>query len=363
MAPLQRFSKARIVDERAQKGLSERTFSGEKGVFAMCTDATEVKGTYKRGAWLWCRGGFALLMALLALGFVGTSTGVAASSSVSLSPAIVSHQRADSAPVMEEYNGTFYVGWTGRNAAHNLNLMTYSPTTKSFGAAQVLTETTVVGSGPGLANFYGNLYVAWQGTDNRLNIGRYNLANPTVLANKVTLNEHSTSAPALAGFNNRLYLGWTGMDGRLNLISSVDGSLFGSKVTYGVVARTSPALAGAGVLSLVWEDVNATASVVVAQIPDPLHSTTLQDVVTTATSQIPVGVASAGVPAPWLRMAWRLSIDEHIHLGIFAGNPVIQNYVYSTQTTLYTPTLFDGAYMTWTGTDDAQSVNVSQVNL
>jgi hypothetical protein len=51
-------------------------------------------------------------MALLVPGFVGTSTGVA-SSSAPLRPATVSSQRADAAPVMEEYNGTLYVGWTG----------------------------------------------------------------------------------------------------------------------------------------------------------------------------------------------------------------------------------------------------------
>lgn len=329
----------------------------------MCTDVADPKCAFKYGAWLWWRGALALLMALLALGFIDTSTGVA-SSVIPSSPAIVSQQQADSAPVMEEYNGAFYVSWTGRNATHNLNLMTYNPTTQSFGLAQILTDTSVVGSGPSLATFFGNLYVAWQGNDNRLNVGRYNPANPSVLANKVTLNERSTSAPVLAGFNNRLYLGWTGVNGHLNLISSVDGSTFGSKITYAAIARTSPSLAGAGVLSIVWESVNiATESIIVAQVSDPLHTTTLNEVVTNANSQIAVGIASAGVPEPWLRMAWRVSTDGHIRLGVFESNPVIQNYVYTSQTTLYTPTLFDGAYLIWTGTDNNQSINVSQVNI
>jgi hypothetical protein len=89
--------------------------------------------------------------------------------------------------------------------------MTYNTASKTFGSARVLTDTTLPGSGPSLAVFNGNLYVSWRGTDNRLNVGRYNPADPTHLANKVTLREYSNQAPAIAAFGGRLYLSWRGM--------------------------------------------------------------------------------------------------------------------------------------------------------
>ncbi|HZR40264.1 MAG TPA: hypothetical protein VFB12_09125 [Ktedonobacteraceae bacterium] len=327
----------------------------------MCNNKADVKSAAKRG--LWSKVAFALLIALLVLGGVGGSTAFARTSAPRQS-ATVSGQQSDAAPVMEAYNGLRYIGWTGRNAAHNLNLMTYDPATRSFGQAQVLTDTTLVGSGPSLANFYGNLYVAWQGTDHRLNIGRYNLAHPAVLAKKVTLNEYTNDAPAMTGFRDRLYLSWRGTDGHLNLISSVDGSIFGSKVTYGIPIRTSPSLAGADMYLLVfWQDLSASSHIVVGRY-DPMQPANLSAVVTLAsTSQLPVGVAQAGVPAPYARVAWRTAGDAHIRLAIFEGGQFLHNPVYMTETTRYTPTLFDGASLCWTGTDAAQSIHVSAVNL
>lgn len=330
----------------------------------MFRDTTDVKkDTAKRSVLFWSRIVCALLLALVAAGFVGANT-AGARTSAPLLPTTVSHQQADAAPVMESFNGTFYVGWTGRNAAHNLNLMTYDPTTGSFGPAQVLTDSTLVGEGPSLVTFYGNLYVAWLGKDQHLNVARYNLANPTVLANKVTLTETSPNAPALVAFNNRLYLSWRGMDGRLNLISSADGHIFGSKVTYGITIRTSPSLASANMYLLVfWENMTASSHLVVGRY-DPTQPGNLTTIVTmTSTSQLPVGVAQAGVPQPYARVAWRTVSDARIRLGLFTGITTMQHYTTTTQTSLYGPTLFDGAYMVWTGTNAAQSVNVSRINL
>jgi hypothetical protein len=324
----------------------------------MLSNIVDVKRTAKRGTWLWRRVALPLLLALLALGFVGLSTGLA-SSSAPLRPATVSSQRADSAPAMMAFNGTVYVGWTGRNAAHNLNLMTYNPTSKVFGPAHVLTDTTLQGQGPSLANFNGNLYVTWTGSDHRLNVGRYDPTNPSVLADKVTLGEYSNNAPALAAFQGRLYLSWRGLDGHLNIISSADASTFTTKVTYGVVVRTSPSLVAKNMfLFVAWEDMSASSHIVFARY-DPSQPTDLKEVVAVAsTSQLPVGLAPAGVASPYVVVAWRTATDAHVRTAIFEGGPFLHNPVYTTQTTNYGPALYS-PYMSWTGTDVAQSVNVS----
>jgi len=324
----------------------------------MFSNIVDVKGTAKRGTWFWRRVALPLLLALLALGFVGLSTGLA-SSSAPLRPATVSSQQADSAPAMMAFNGTVYVGWTGRNAAHNLNLMTYNPTSKVFGPAQVLTDTTLPGQGPSLANFHGNLYVAWMGNDHRLNVGRYDPTNPSVLAEKVTLREYSNNAPSLAAFQGRLYLSWRGLDGHLNIISSADASTFTTKVTYGVVVRTSPSSVAKNMdLFVAWEDMSASSHIVFARY-DPAQPTDLKEVVTVAsTSQLPVSLAPAGVASPSVVVAWRTATDAHVRTAIFEGGPFLHNPVYTAETTNYGPALYS-PYMSWTGTNAAQSVNVS----
>jgi hypothetical protein len=326
----------------------------------MLSNRTEMKGTAKRGAWLLRKVALPLLFALLALGLVGLSTGMA-SSSTPLRPATVSTQRADAAPALTVYNGTTYVGWTGRNAAHNLNLMTYDQTSQTFGPAVVLTDTTLVGAGPSLAIFNGNLCIAWMGTDHHLNVAFFKPGDPTHLANKVTLSETSYNAPSIAVFNGRLYLSWRGTDGRLNIISSADASTFNTKVTYSVTVRTSPTLQTANAfLFVAWEDTSASSHIVFAQY-NPSNPAALNAVITTtSTSQLPVSMFTAGVPAPDLRVVWTGS-NAHINLGIYTGGSVLQNTVTTAQTSAYGPALYM-PYLSWTGTDAAQSVNISQVS-
>jgi hypothetical protein len=206
------------------------------------------------------------------------------------------------------------------------------------------------------------------GTDHRLNVARYNPADPTHLADKVTLSETSYNAPSITAFNGFLYLSWRGTDGRLNILSSQDGTVFGSKVTYNIAIRTSPTLVNTPFyLFIGWEDVSANSLVTIGRY-DPSQPTNLSVVVTNAISQLPIGltfVGNAGYPG--LRVAWRTPTDAHINLGLFGGSPVLQGIVYTMQTTPYGPSLIvaghGGAFMSWTGTDAAQSVNVSAVNI
>ena len=278
-------------------------------------------------------------------------------------PTSVSSQQADSAPALIVFNGTMFVGWTGRNKTHNLNLMTYNPTSQTFGPAQMLTDTTLLGSGPSLTVFNGHLYVAWMGTDHRLTIGRYNPADPTHLANNVILSETSNQAPSIAAFNGRLYLSWRGTDGRLNIISSADAGTFDTKVTYNLTIRTGPTLQTSNAfLFVAWEDMSTSSNIVFAQY-NPTDPPVLNAVVTTtATSTLPVSLFPAGVPAQDLIVAWRRATDTHMNLAIYAGDQNLHNQVSMAHTTPYGPALYM-PYVSWTGTDGAQSINVGQINV
>jgi hypothetical protein len=100
---------------------------------------------------------------------------------------------------------------------------------------------------------------------------------------------------------------------------------------------------------------------------DPLHPAILRNVVTLAsTSQLPVGLALAGVPEPWFRIALRTASDAHIRLAAFEGGQFLHNPFYTAETTAYGPALsITGGppYMSWTGTNAAQNVNVSRANI
>ena len=322
----------------------------------------------KASAWrrIWRYGGVALAL-LLALLVVGISRGgvVFAHESTLLHPQTVAPQWADAAPaVVAHFNGTSYVGWTGTNSAHNLNLMTYNSATKVFSAAIVLTDTTVVGSGPSLTVFNGNLYVGWRGGDNRLNVARFNPANPSHLAGKVTLNQYSYNAPSIVAFNGRLYLSWRGQDGRLNIISSADGQNFNTMATYSLAIRTSPTLVATPFfLEIAWEEpgvVTATPPYVVIAQYDSSNPATLSVVIsTTATSVLPVSLDFAGVAGyPALVIAWCPAGSTQISLGFFGGSPVITSIVQTGQVTNYGPAL-SRPLLGWTGTDTNHHVNVS----
>ncbi len=326
----------------------------------MLSNSTRMEGVAKQGTWFLRRVALPLLVALLALGFVGMSTGMA-SSSAPLKPAVVAGQYADAAPAVSVYNGTAYIGWTGRNANHNLCLMTYNQASQTFGPAIVTTDSTLVGAGPSLAVFNGNLAVSWIGTDHRLNVAFFKPGDPTHLANKVTLSETSYNAPSIVTFNGRLYLSWRGTDGRLNIISSADASTFNTKVTYNIAIRTSPTLQESdGVLFLAWEDTSASSHIVFAQY-NPSNPATLSSVVTTTSSStLPVALFNAGVAAPDLRVAWTDS-NAHINLGIYEGTQTLTNVSTTTETSFYGPALYM-PFLSWTGTDTLKSVNVLQVS-
>ncbi|MGO8950590.1 MAG: hypothetical protein ACLQUY_23655 [Ktedonobacterales bacterium] len=335
----------------------------------MLNNCVDEKRPTRRSAWFWRRLTVPALVALLVFGFVGMGAATAmASASTPLRPDTVSDQHSDAAPAVVLANGAPWVAWTGTNKAHNLNIVPYNAGRGTFTHATTFTDRSPADSGPSLAKFgsavASDLYVAWRGTDNRLNVAHYNPFDPTHLANKVTLNEFSYNSPSIAVFTGRLYLSWRGTDGRLNIISSANGTTFDTKVTYNIKIRTSPTLVTTPLfLEIGWEQPSAQAFIVIAQYNTSQPATLSVVVTTTSTSQLPVALSFAGVAGyPALVMAWRTASDALILLGYFGGNPTITGIVNTGQTTPYGPAL-DRPYLAWTGTDRSHSVNVSTESL
>lgn len=70
-------------------------------------------------------------------------------------------------------------------------------------------------TGPALVSHGGRLWVAWAGTDRRLNL----MSSPDGFSfdHKVVLEERSSAQPALAVHNGRLVIAWTGGGNRINV--------------------------------------------------------------------------------------------------------------------------------------------------
>ncbi len=159
-----------------------------------------------------------------------------------------------------------FVAWTGTDERLNV-MVTSSPPVAPTPFDKVNDD-----AGPATAFAFGKLYVAWQSQDNRLNIA-FSTDGKT-LSGSVKLAETAASNanPGLAFGNGRLFLAWTGTDNRINLMSSVDGLVWRNKLTLTEKSGDdgAPALAfGNGVLYLAWTGTDSANSLNVLQFtPD-----------------------------------------------------------------------------------------------
>ncbi len=77
------------------------------------------------------------------------------------------------------------------------------------------TSNTAHESGLAMVSHASRVWVAWTGTDRRLNV----MSSPDGLSfdHKVTLDERSATQPALSVHNGRLLIAWTGSGNRINV--------------------------------------------------------------------------------------------------------------------------------------------------
>jgi len=143
------------------------------------------------------------------------------------------------------HNAALYAAWTGTDSDHHLNVV-FSMDGRQFGGKVTLGETSF--HSPALAYSGHSLFLAWTGTDRRLNVARLAAtgANFGQILSKVTLNETSDQAPALAAVGQTLYLAWSGTNSQhnLNVIESVNGGdSWQGKATLNETTAMQPALA------------------------------------------------------------------------------------------------------------------------
>ena len=173
------------------------------------------------------------------------------------------------APAIAEFNAKMYIAWTEAQSVHRLDIESSSDGV-NFGNKVTLPETSrkdslTFGVDPALASSNGRLFIAWEGTDNRLDLE--SSSNGVNFGNKVTLPETSNAAalstfkpgPALTSLLGCLYIAWKGTDKHLNSESSSNGVDFGNKVTYAVrPTEAGPELAiiGYSRIEMAWTGTN-----------------------------------------------------------------------------------------------------------
>lgn len=154
-------------------------------------------------------------------------------------PAIVHHVNE------EEGIDILVVAWTGTDG--NINVM-QSRDGIEWGTKVVLDEATK--NAPTLADYDGRYYVAWTGL-NEGDIYTMRSRDGVDWTTKIKLDERSSAAPSLAVYNERLYLGWVGLsEGDIYVMSTTDGVDWRNKIRTGERTPESIKLCGGHKLAI-----------------------------------------------------------------------------------------------------------------
>jgi hypothetical protein len=166
---------------------------------------------------------------------------------------------SDRSPAIASDGRRLFLAWKGTD--DHLNLMISEDNGATYAGKHTSGETSP--HGPAVADCVAGVFVAWTGGgDGALNVAEVDFSEPspaTVLGlrNKVTLSETSPAGPAITGdHNGNIYLAWTGHDDKLNLVISGDrGATWPQKHTFTDSSSHGPAIIShaAGRLYLAWK--------------------------------------------------------------------------------------------------------------
>jgi hypothetical protein len=263
-------------------------------------------------------------------------------------------------PAFQVNWGRNYIAWTGTD--NRLNIGSYLNGAQS--GAITLPETSYFA--PSLTSFAARLCIGWTGTDTHLNVVCSSSDWMSFPYAKVTLPDTSHVGLALATDDHgRLFMAWTGPDGRLNVSSSSDGIHF-KKVTLGETSNVAPALGSfSGKLYLAWTGTDGRLN-----ISSSLDGTSFTNKVTLPeTSYVHTGPALGAVldySRPFLNLyriyiAWT-GTDNHLNVRYSSDGIDFPGYTKVTlpETSDAAPAVGQaingsgvpiGALISWTGTD------------
>ncbi|KNY25574.1 hypothetical protein [Pseudobacteroides cellulosolvens] len=175
------------------------------------------------------------------------------------------------------YNGKMYIAWAGTDNPkypHYVNFMSSTNGGKTFGLHGVLpwAETR---SKPSLAQANGKFFIAYTELDGAISI-TWNDDTYMNFSYKYTIPDEYAlqgTSPSIASSGNTLFLAWTGTDKRLNTlsmdVSQCNKRIFSvySKTTLYEYSNYGPSISfGAATLCLAWTDYNKRINVMTKNV-------------------------------------------------------------------------------------------------
>jgi hypothetical protein len=116
-------------------------------------------------------------------------------------------------PALATYQGHLYAAWQGQSSPYHIWYAAYSDKTNTWSTpATVPSALTNYRTGPALAVYNGDLYVAWQGEGSPIGVwyASFNGTSWSGQARVPSALVHISSTVGLASYNGDLYLTWTG---------------------------------------------------------------------------------------------------------------------------------------------------------
>ena len=151
-----------------------------------------------------------------------------------------------SGPALAVYNGDLYMAWSGPGSPHHIWYASFNGSTWS--AKTELSAVTGTSASPALAAYNGDLYLAWAGAGSPHHIW-YSAFNGTTWTAQKELS-HVTQvylSPGLGAFDGKLYLAWIGTASAANVeVASFNGTAWSSNISVASGASEAPTNEGGG---------------------------------------------------------------------------------------------------------------------
>jgi hypothetical protein len=166
-------------------------------------------------------------------------------------------------PALATYQGHLYAAWQGQSSPYHIWYSAYSDKTNTWSVpATVPSALTNYRTGPTLAVYNGDLYVAWQGQGSPIGIwyASFNGTSWSKQARVPAALVHISSTVGLAAYNGDLYLTWTGQSSPYAVwYASFNGTTWSPQHTIPATssdnfqATDTPLAACNGLLYVSWE--------------------------------------------------------------------------------------------------------------